>query len=87
MWKDCSQAHQETYPSSPEIAKRDCEIGTEALRGEVVDQVGDEDLFVLALRAGRKERLFQLPTARGVATKHEVVPGSELVEHKTGYGI
>ena len=87
MWKDCSQAHQETYPSSPEIAERDCEIGTEALRGEVIDQVSDEDLFVLALRAGGKERLFQLPNACGVATKHEVVPGSELVEHKTGYGI
>ena len=85
MWEDCSQAHQETYPSSPEIAKRDCEVGTKALRGEVVDQVGDEDLLIL--RARPQQRLFQLPTARGVATKHKVVPGSELVEHKTGHGI
>ena len=85
MWKDCSEVHQTTYPSSPEITERDCEIGTEALRGEVVDQVGDEDLLIL--RAGPQQRLFQLPNACGVATKHEVVPGSELVEHKTGYGI
>ena len=85
MWEDCSEARQTTYPSYPEIAERDCDIGTEALRGEVVDQVSDEDLLIL--RAGPQQRLFQLPTARGVATKHEVVPGSELVEHKTGYGI
>ena len=85
MWKDCSEVHQTTYPSSPEIAERDCEIGTEALRGEVVDQVGDEDLLIL--RAGPQQRWFQLPTARGVATKHEIVPGSELVELQTGYGI
>ena len=85
MWKDCSEAHQTTYPSSPEIAERDCEVCLQSLRTQVVHEVSNECSRILTLSTRLEQVLLKLPSRQSgcVVAERELVAGGECIEHET----